>query len=96
MIFGVRIRDHFAEVNKMVKNETYNNSNRSVYNSPCKNILFVFKRDIKEGVKTMAIKAKVLPCPGSKIRSKGAGRGLGRGNAKGPIGVPYKAKVKKK
>jgi len=32
------------------------------------------------------------PCPGSKIRSGGAGRGLGRGKRKGPIGVPYKRK----
>lgn len=31
-------------------------------------------------------------CPGSKIRSKGKGRGLGRGNRKGPIGIPYKSK----
>jgi len=30
------------------------------------------------------------PCPGSKIRSGGAGRGLGRGKGKGPIGKPYK------
>jgi len=32
------------------------------------------------------------PCPGSKIRSGGAGRGLGRGKGKGPIGVPYRSK----
>jgi len=32
------------------------------------------------------------PCPGSKIRSKGAGRGLGRGKRKGPIGVPHRSK----
>ena len=32
------------------------------------------------------------PCPGSKIRSGGAGRGEGRGGDKGPIGVPIKRK----
>lgn len=32
------------------------------------------------------------PCPGSKIRSGGAGRGLGRGGGRGPIGVPIKRK----
>jgi len=32
------------------------------------------------------------PCPGSKIRSSGAGRGLGRGKGKGPIGKPYRRK----
>lgn len=36
--------------------------------------------------------AKAKPCPGSKIRSGGKGRGLGRGKEKGPIGKPYKAK----
>jgi len=33
-----------------------------------------------------------MPCPGSKIRSKGKGRDLGRGKGKGPIGIPYKPK----
>ena len=28
------------------------------------------------------------PCPGSKIRSGGKGRGLGRDAGKGPIGKP--------
>lgn len=32
------------------------------------------------------------PCPGSKIRSGGAGRGLGRGGGRGPIGIPVKRK----
>ena len=32
------------------------------------------------------------PCPGSKIRSGGAGRGLGRGGGRGPMGVPVKKK----
>jgi len=32
------------------------------------------------------------PCPGSKILSKGMGRGLGIGGGKGPIGVPAGAK----
>lgn len=32
------------------------------------------------------------PCPGSKIRSGGAGRGLGRGGGTGPKGVPIKRK----
>ena len=32
-------------------------------------------------------------CPGSKIRSKGMGRGLGTGGGKGPVGVPYKGKA---
>ena len=32
------------------------------------------------------------PCPGSKIRSGGTGRGLGRGGGRGPIGVPVKRK----
>lgn len=31
----------------------------------------------------------------SKIRSKGAGRGLGRGKGHGPIGIPYKSKVRR-
>lgn len=31
---------------------------------------------------------KETPCPGGKIRSKGAGRGLGRGQGRGPIGRP--------
>ena len=35
---------------------------------------------------------KARPCPGSKIRSGGTGRGLGRGGGKGPIGSPYKSK----
>ena len=29
---------------------------------------------------------KELPCPGSKILSKGQGQGLGRGGGAGPIG----------
>jgi len=29
-----------------------------------------------------------VKCPGGKIRSKGKGQGLGRGNRKGPIGKP--------
>ena len=32
------------------------------------------------------------PCPGSKIRSGGTGRGLGRGGGKGPIGRPIRRK----
>ena len=32
------------------------------------------------------------PCPGSKIRSGGAGRGLGRGGGRGPIGKPFGSK----
>lgn len=28
------------------------------------------------------------PCPGSKIRSGGKGKGLGKGGGKGPRGVP--------
>ena len=32
------------------------------------------------------------PTPGKKIRSKGKGRGLARGQGHGPIGLPYKAK----
>lgn len=32
----------------------------------------------------------------SKIRSKGKGRGKGYGSKKGPRGVPYKAKKKRK
>lgn len=35
-------------------------------------------------------------CPGSKIRSKGEGRGLGFGRKKGPIGVPIGQKKKSK
>jgi len=27
-------------------------------------------------------------CPGGKIKSQGKGKGLGRGNKKGPIGLP--------
>jgi len=38
--------------------------------------------------KTKSIK----PCPGSKIRSGGTGRGLGTGKRKGPICIPRKAK----
>jgi len=36
-----------------------------------------------------------LPCPGSKIRSKGKGLGLGRGMGKGPIGIPIGEKEEK-
>lgn len=36
-----------------------------------------------------------MPCPGSKIRSKGLGRGRGIGKAKGPIGIPVGKKIKK-
>ena len=32
------------------------------------------------------------PCPGSKIRSGGAGRGLGKGGGRGPISIPIKKK----
>jgi len=35
---------------------------------------------------------KSKPCPGSKIRSGGAGRGLGRGGGKGPRGIPVGGK----
>jgi len=31
------------------------------------------------------------PCPGSRIRSKGGGKGLGRGGGKGPIGHPTRS-----
>jgi len=34
--------------------------------------------------------AKGNPCPGSKIRSKGLGKGLNRGGGKGPRGIPTK------
>lgn len=30
------------------------------------------------------------PCPGSKIRSGGKGKGLGYGGGKGPTGIPKK------
>ena len=30
------------------------------------------------------------PCPGSKIKSGGTGKGLGTGNGRGPIGRPRK------
>lgn len=30
----------------------------------------------------------MVKCPGGKIRSGGKGKGLGRGNKKGPIGKP--------
>ena len=33
------------------------------------------------------------PCPGSKIRSGGAGRGLGLGQGGGPMGVPVGDKL---
>ncbi|MHA1401128.1 MAG: hypothetical protein ACTSQE_12335 [Candidatus Heimdallarchaeaceae archaeon] len=33
-------------------------------------------------------------CPGGKIRSQGKGKGLGRGNQKGPIRVPSKKEYK--
>lgn len=36
-----------------------------------------------------------MPCPGSKIRSKGLGRGKGIGKTKGPIGIPVGKKAKK-
>jgi hypothetical protein len=35
------------------------------------------------------------PCPGSKIRSGGAGRGLGTGKGQGPLGVPIRDKFAK-
>ena len=31
-----------------------------------------------------------MVCPGSKIKSKGEGKGLGYGETKGPIGIPTK------
>jgi len=34
--------------------------------------------------------AKNKPCPGSKIKSGGKGKGLGHGGKKGPIGIPKK------
>jgi len=40
----------------------------------------------------MAKTGTKLPCPGSKIRSGGKGRGLGRGGGKGPLGVPAGSK----
>lgn len=40
------------------------------------------------GKKKVKHVAKGKPCPGSKIRSGGKGRGLGRGQGKGPIGRP--------
>jgi len=40
-------------------------------------------------------KQQKLPCPGSKIRSEGQGRGLGFGKRKGPIGIPRKKKIPK-
>lgn len=35
-------------------------------------------------------KPSTKSCPGSKIKSGGAGKGLGRGKGKGPIGNPKK------
>ena len=46
---------------------------------------------IDQGTKEAAVAD--LPCPGSKIRSGGKGRGLGRGGGKGPIGVPIGVKT---
>ena len=40
----------------------------------------------------MAKKKIKKPCPGSKIRSGGTGRGLGTGRGKGPIGRRKKKK----
>jgi len=37
------------------------------------------------------VMAKGRPCPGSRIRSGGRGKGLGRGQGIGPIGVPSRA-----
>ena len=42
--------------------------------------------------KIRRMKVAKLPCPGSKIRSGGAGRGQGRGGGRGPIGIPIKRK----
>ena len=38
---------------------------------------------------------KISECktPGKKIRSKGKGRGLARGNGEGPIGIPFGKKI---
>jgi len=48
-------------------------------------------RNLENSLKSMAKK-----CPGGKIRSKGAGRGLGYGKRRGPIGVPYRRKRKRR
>lgn len=36
------------------------------------------------------------PTPGRKIRSRGLGRGLAIGGGRGPIGVPYGEKVRRR
>jgi len=40
------------------------------------------------------LKLAACATPGEKIRSKGKGRGLARGEGKGPIGIPAGEKVK--
>jgi hypothetical protein len=44
-----------------------------------------------EEVNKMAIRRSSKPCPGSKIRSGGGGRGLGTGQGQGPIGNPVRS-----
>jgi hypothetical protein len=36
---------------------------------------------------------KLCKTPGLKMRSKGMGRGLARGKGRGPMGVPFRAKL---
>jgi len=49
----------------------------------------VYNSALEDELEKIAAEA---PCPGSKIRSKGMGRGKGYGKKKGPIGIPIKAK----
>jgi len=48
----------------------------------------------KKGV-AMSVGRRIIICPGSKIRSRGLGRGLGTGRRRGPLGVPLYQKFRK-
>lgn len=48
---------------------------------------------VDQAAMTKEAAVAAAPCPGSKLRSGGKGRGLGRGGGKGPIGVPVGAKI---
>ena len=51
-----------------------------------------YRRSLAKEAKEAKEAKGAAPCPGSKIRSEGRGRGLGFGQAKGPVGVPGKKK----
>ena len=67
---------------------------RQIEKIAAKEVKKVTKKDTKKKKKKKVEKKVVLPCPGSKIRSGGQGRGLGRGGGKGPLGIPILTKLR--